>query len=143
MYRKILIPLENTASDEAVLSHIRQLAKLTGAGLVLVHVADGWVARNYERFQLAESEEMREDRAYLEKRCQELRDLGFACEHRLALGEPSEQIIVTAEEMKCDLIAMSAHGHKLLGDLFLGNTIEKVRHNTRIPLLIVRDGVES
>ena len=143
MYRKILIPLENTASDEAVLSHIRQLAKLTGAGLVLVHVADGWVARNYERFQLAESEEMREDRAYLEKRCQELRDLGFVCEQRLALGEPSEQIIVTAEELKCDLIAMSAHGHKLLGDLFLGNTIEKVRHNTRIPLLIVRDGVES
>lgn len=143
MYRKILIALENSDFDEAVLSHVRRLAGLTGARLMLLHVADGWVARNYERLHLAESEEMRADRAYLEKRCQEFRDIGFTCEHQLALGEPSEQIIHTAETEKCDLIAMSAHGHKLLGDLFLGNTIDKVRHNTRIPVLIVRDGVEG
>ena len=139
MYKKILIPLENTAADEAVLSHVRMLAKLTGASLVLLHVADGWAARNYERLQLVESEEMREDRAYLERRCEELCALGFECEHKLGLGEPNQQIIETAEALKCDLIAMSAHGHKLLGDIFLGNTIEKVRHNTLIPLLIVRE----
>ena len=141
MYRKILIPLENTAFDDAVLSHVRHLAKLTNAELVIVHVADGWAARNFDRLKLVESDEMKEDRAYLEKRCAELRALGFACEHQLALGEPSEQIIEIAEKLKCDLIAMSAHGHKLLGDIFLGNTIEKVRHNTLIPLLIVREGV--
>lgn len=142
MYKKILIPLENSAADEAVLSHVRQLAKLTSASLVLIHVADGWAARNYERLQLAESEEMIADRAYLERRCEELRALGFECGHKLALGEPNEQIIKVAESLKCDLIAMSAHGHKLLGDIFLGNTIEKVRHNTLIPLLIVRQSFE-
>jgi len=68
MYKHILIPLENSSSDETILTHIKPLARMTGAKLLLVHVADGWVARNFNQLQLAESQEMKEDRMYLEKR---------------------------------------------------------------------------
>src|SRR5438128_7622280 len=65
MYRKILVALENSHADETLLPHVAGLAKLHGSGLLLVHVADGFVARNYEQLGLAESREMKEDRVYL------------------------------------------------------------------------------
>jgi nucleotide-binding universal stress UspA family protein len=138
MYQKILVPLENKGGDNSILEHVKPLGRLTCAELVLLHVADGWVARNYERLHLAESEEMREDRAYLEQLTDKLKAEGFKVDHILALGDPAAQIIRTAEELGCDLIAMAAHGHKLIADIFLGSTIEKVRHNTLVPVLVVR-----
>src|SRR6476646_6414806 len=98
MYHHILIPLENTPADETILTHIKPLARLTGARLLLVHVADGWVARNFDQLKLAESQEMKDDRAYLEKRSRELTGEGFTCEALLALGEPSDQIVKLAHE---------------------------------------------
>src|ERR1022692_5284327 len=98
MYKKILIPLENSVTDSAILDHIRSLTKITGAKLLLLHVADGWAARNFNQLKLAESEEMKEDRVYLEKRSRELTDEGFSCDALLALGEPSDQIIKLAHE---------------------------------------------
>jgi len=65
MYKKILVALDNSGTDRAMLPHITDLAKLHGSRLLLLHVADGWAARNYNRFQLADSEEMKDDRAYL------------------------------------------------------------------------------
>lgn len=138
MYRHILIPLENSATDRAILDHLRPLAKLTGAKLLLLHVADGWVARNFNRLKLAESEEMKTDRAYLEKIAVELRAEGFSVATELALGNPPQEIVKVAESNDCDLIAMAGHGHRLFGDLFHGSTITEVRHTTSIPLLVVR-----
>jgi nucleotide-binding universal stress UspA family protein len=138
MYKRILIPVENSAADQAILDHIKPFARMTGAELLLVHVADGFVARNYDQLQLAESEEMREDRAYLEKRCRELKEEGFTCEAELALGPPASEIVRLAETRNIDLIAMSAHGHRLISDIFRGSTINEVRHKTAVPLLLVR-----
>ena len=128
MYQYILIPLENSATDEAILDHVKPLVKLTGAKLLLLHVADGWVARNFNTLKLAESEEMKTDRAYLEQVADQLRREGFSVETALALGDPPEEIIKVAESEKCDLIAMAGHGHRFLGDLFHGSTITQVRH---------------
>jgi nucleotide-binding universal stress UspA family protein len=138
MYQRILIPVENSPADDAILAHIKPFARLTGAELLLVHVADGFVARNYDTLQLAESEEMREDRAYLEKRQRELIEEGFTCEAELALGPPASEIVRLAETRNIDLIAMAAHGHRLIGDIFKGSTINEVRHRTVVPLLLVR-----
>src|SRR3984893_33746 len=117
MYRQILIPLESSLADEAILGHIKPLARMTGAKLLLVHVADGWVARNFDQLQLAESEEMKQDRAYLEKRQHELIGEGFSCEALLALGEPSDEIIKIAHKNDVDLIAMSAQRHRFISDI--------------------------
>lgn len=120
MYHTILITVENGPADETILDHIKPLARMTGARLVLMHVADGWVARNFEQLNLAESEEIKVDRAYLERRAQELRAEGFAVSHVLAMGEPSDEIIKFVRTHKVDLIAMSTHGHRFISDLLYG-----------------------
>jgi nucleotide-binding universal stress UspA family protein len=140
MYHHILIPLENTPADETILAHIKQLARMTGAKLLLVHVSDGWVARNFNQLKLAESEEMKQDRAYLEKRTKELTDEGFSCDAVLALGQPSDEIIKLARERETDLIAMTTHGHRFIGDILHGATADKVRHEVDVPVLLVRAG---
>ncbi|MGA2800897.1 MAG: universal stress protein [Verrucomicrobiota bacterium] len=139
MYQHILIPLENSATDRVILDHIKPLVRLTGAKLLLLHVADGWVARNFNQLKLAESEEMKNDREYLEKVASQLRSEGFSTQTMLALGDPPEEILKAAEGESCDLIAMASHGHRLFGDFFHGSTITEVRHKTSIPMLVVRE----
>lgn len=138
MYTKILIPLENSFADATILDHVRPLARMTGARLVLLHVADGWAARNFDRLNLVESEEMREDRAYLAARTAELQAEGFEVESLLALGEPSDEIIRVSQEFGVDLIAMSTHGHRFISDLLHGATADKVRHLVDIPVLLLK-----
>ena len=138
MYQHILIPLENSATDQVILDHIKSLVTLTGAKLLLLHVADGWVARNFNQLKLAESEEMKSDREYLEKIAGQLRGDGYSVETILALGDPPKEIIKVAEGEHCDLIAMGSHGHRLFGDILHGSTITQVRHKTLIPILLVR-----
>jgi len=138
MYKHILIPLENSSADETILTHIRSLARIAGTKLLLVHVADGWVARNFNQLQLAESQEMKEDRAYLEKRVRELTEEGFSCDAVLALGEPSDEIIKLAREKNVDLIAMTTHGHRFISDILYGATVDKVRHKVEVPVLLLK-----
>ena len=138
MYQHILIPVENSLADETILTHIKPLARMTGAKLLLVHVADGWVARNFNQLQLAESEEMKQDRAYLEGRRAELAAEGFTCAAVLALGEPSDEIIKLAREKDVDLIAMTTHGHRLVSDILYGATADKVRHAVDVPVLLLK-----
>src|SRR4051812_11975760 len=122
MYGKILVALENSHADESLLPHVTELAKQFASHLLLVHVADGWVARNYDRLQLAESEEIKIDRTYLERTANQLRDYGLQVTAHLAMGDPPTEILKVAEREHCDLIAMTTHGHRLLADIFLGST---------------------
>jgi len=138
MYKKILVALENGPADESVIPHVAALAKQLGSELLLVHVADGWVARNFNQLKLAESEEMKADRAYLESIASKFRAQGLRATTRLALGDPPAEILKAAESEKCSLIAMTSHGHRLIGDLVFGSTIHEVRHKTNIPVLLVR-----
>ena len=138
MYRKILVALENSRADESLLPHVTELATHFRSQVLLVHVADGWVARNFDQLKLAESDEMRADRNYLEIAAQSLRTAGLKVAVHLALGDPPNEILKAAEREKCDLIAMTTHGHRLLGDLIFGSTIHEVRHKTTIPILLVR-----
>lgn len=143
MYDKILVALENSQADASLLPHIAKLAKIHHSHLLLVHVADGWVARRYEDFQLRPSEEMVQDQAYLEKTAAKLSAQGLEVSFKLALGDPPEEILKVAEEEKCDLIAMTSHGHRFFADLLFGSTIEDVRHRTHIPLLVVKMGAKD
>jgi len=67
MYQRILVAIENSPADRTILAHVSELARLTGAELLLVHVADGWAARNFDQLKLRESEEMKIDRDYLDR----------------------------------------------------------------------------
>jgi nucleotide-binding universal stress UspA family protein len=138
MYQTILVPVENRETDKTILGHIRSLARLTHGKLILVHVADGWAARNFERFQLRESEEMKQDREYLEALSAELGAEGFEVKTVLAMGDPATEIIKLARAESIDLIAMTTHGHRLMGDLLHGSTADKVRHEVDVPVLLLK-----
>jgi nucleotide-binding universal stress UspA family protein len=138
MYHRILVAVENSAADRTILDHISQLAGLTNAKLLLVHVADGWAARHFDDLKLRESEEMTTDRAYLERLQAELTARGFSVETFLARGDPATELIRTAESQNADLIAMSTHGHRFLSDLLFGATADRVRHLVKIPVLLLR-----
>lgn len=138
MYQRILVALENSDADSTILSHVRDLARLTNAQILLVHVADGWAARNFDQLKLRESEEMREDRAYLDRVRAQLTSDGLNVEVRLATGDPATELIRVAEEGQVDLIAMSTHGHRFIADLLFGTTVNKVRHLVKIPVLLLR-----
>jgi nucleotide-binding universal stress UspA family protein len=137
MYRKILVALENGPADLTLLPHVADLARRLGSELLLLHVADGWAARNYKALQLADSEEIKGDRQYLEAAVVKLRAEGVRVEFVLAMGDPATEIVKTAKAQFCDLIAMTTHGHKFVGDMIHGSTIEPVRHNSPMPLLVI------
>jgi nucleotide-binding universal stress UspA family protein len=138
MYKKILVALDNSRADDSLLPHVAELASLAGSELLLIHVADGFAARHFDNLKLAESEEMRMDRAYLEKHAAALAAQGLRVAVHLALGNPPAEILKAAETNACDLIAMTTHGHRFFGDLIYGSTITAVRHRSQIPVLLVR-----
>lgn len=136
MYETILVTLDGTPTDRAIIEHVKQLAKLAHSHLVLLHVADGWAARTYGPD--AVSPEIEEDTQYLEGVQKEFQSLGIPAETELAFGEPSEEIIKWVKEKGCDLVAMSTHGHRFLADIFLGTTADQVRHSVSVPVLLLR-----
>jgi nucleotide-binding universal stress UspA family protein len=136
MYKTILVTLDGTSSDRAIVEHVKQLAKLAQSRIVLLHVADGWAARTYGPD--AVSPEISEDKAYLEKVLSEFRSAQVPTEAELAYGDPAREIIRWVEQKGCDLVAMSTHGHRFLADLFLGTTANRVQHAIRVPVLLLK-----
>lgn len=138
MYKKILMPVENSPYDDAIVDHVRELAKFHKSSVVLMHVADGWAARNIGQLKLRESEEMKKDREYIEQLSASLEADGVDADALLASGDPSSEIAQAAIREGCDLIAMSTHGHNFIGDMIHGSVSHAVRHSSTIPVLLVR-----
>jgi nucleotide-binding universal stress UspA family protein len=136
MYNKILVTLDATPTDRAIIDHVKALAQITRSRVVLLHVADGWAARMFGRE--AVSPEISEDKAYLATVQAEFQTAGLVADAELAYGEPAEEIIKWVREKQCDLVAMSTHGHRFVGDLFLGTTSRRVRHSVNVPVLLLK-----
>ncbi|MDP9267695.1 MAG: universal stress protein [Acidobacteriota bacterium] len=136
MYDRILVTLDGTATDRAIIEHVKQLAKLADSRLVLLHVADGWAARTYGAD--AVSPEITEDTAYLETVRAEFEAAGISTVAELAYGDPATEIVRWVEQKGCDLVAMSTHGHRFLADVFLGTTASRVQHSIGVPVLLLR-----
>jgi nucleotide-binding universal stress UspA family protein len=140
MYKTILVTLDGTRTDRAIIEHVKELAKLAHSQVMLLHVADGWAARTYGPD--AVSREITEDTAYLAKVRAEFESAGIHAEAELAFGEPVPEIIKwvkhKGKRKGCDLVAMSTHGHRFLADLFLGTTASRVQHSISVPVLLLR-----
>ena len=136
MYKTILLTLDGTPTDRAIIEHVKPLAKLAQSRVVLLHVADGWAARTYGPDAI--SAEITEDRAYLKKIRLEFQSAGIPAEAELAYGEPVNEIVKWVEQKGCDLVAMSTHGHRFLADIFLGETARRVQHSISVPVLLLR-----
>ena len=138
MYRRILVAVENSPADRAILTHIVPLATMTGAEILLVHVADGFAARHFKDLNLRESDEIKADRAYLEEVAAGLTAQSLRVAVELAMGDPATELIRVAQERDVDLIAMSTHGHRFINDLIHGTTVDRVRHLVKVPVLLLR-----
>jgi nucleotide-binding universal stress UspA family protein len=136
MYKTILVTLDGTPTDRAIIEHIKQLVKLTQGRVVLLHVADGWAARTFGPD--AVSPEITEDTAYLNRVRSEFQSAGIPAEAELAYGEPANEIVKWVGQKGCDLVAMSTHGHRLIADIFLGATASRVQHRISVPVLLLR-----
>lgn len=138
MYKTILVPIENSGADRTILEHVESLARLTGARVIVMHVADGWAARNFDELNLRESEEMKADRAYLAQVRDDLQSHGLEAEALLRMGDPAKEICRAADELGVDLIAMATHGHTGVSDMIHGQTVDHVRHKVKMPVLLLK-----
>src|SRR5262249_777011 len=138
MYQHILVAVENSESDRVVLTHVEGLARLTGARLLVVHVADGWAARHFDELKLRESEAMLDDKAYPAGGGEGVGGGGRRTGTGLGMGDPASELAKVAKEEDVDLIAMATHGHRFLNDLVRGSTADRLRHLVTIPVLMVR-----
>jgi nucleotide-binding universal stress UspA family protein len=140
MYKTILVTLDATPTDRAILKHVKELARIMSSHVVLLHVADGWAARIFGADAI--SPEITEDKAYLEKVRLEFHADDIPVEAFLAYGDPVKEIVRWVQEKRCDLLAMSTHGHRLLADIFLGATASRVQHGVSVPVLLLKAGQE-
>jgi nucleotide-binding universal stress UspA family protein len=136
MYNTILVTLDTSATDRAIIEHIKPLAQSMHSRVVLLHVATGAPAR-FHGAQAAD-EEVRDDQAYLDRVRAEMSAAGLRCETVLAYGEPVKEIVNWVKQNTPDLVAMSTHGHGLVADLVLGTTAIKVQHGVSVPVLLLR-----
>ena len=84
-------------------AQLTTIVTTVGAELLLLHVADGWAARNFEQLKLAESDEMRADSEYLESTAERLRLGDLRVDTLLALGNPPTEIVKIASSTGCDI----------------------------------------
>lgn len=136
MYKTILVTLDGTPTDRAIIEHVKALAKLAQSRVVLLHVADGWAARTYGSD--AVSREILEDTAYLAKINAEFQAADIPADAEMAYGDPAKEIVKWVQQKGCDLVAMSTHGHRFLADVFLGTTASRVQHSISVPVLLLR-----
>lgn len=136
MYKTILVTLDATPTDRAIIDHVKKLAKCMNSSVVLLHVATG-VPAQINRADAA-GEEIDEDNAYLGRMKSEFEAAGIPVQSELAFGDPATEIVKWVTRKGCDLVAMSTHGHKFVADLLLGTTASRVQHNIRVPVLMLR-----
>lgn len=131
MYQKILVTLDASPVDEAILSHVEGLAKVHDATVYLMRVAH-YHTRGEKIYEVEQAEE------YLDQVRARVASKGLKVEVVLGHGEPAQEIKRHAEELGCDLIAMATHGHGFIGDLVFGSVARDLRHSTNVPLLLIR-----
>lgn len=130
-YQNILVPLDCTDVDDAIICHIASLAKSEGAGVTLVRVVHSHTL-DQDRVLKAQAEEC------MKVRSVELEDAGIKVETLILSGEPEVELVKEINKGSYDLIALATHGHKLFSDLLFGSVSDHLKHEVNVPILLIR-----
>ncbi|MDD3180664.1 MAG: universal stress protein [Opitutaceae bacterium] len=136
MYKTILVTLDSTPTDRAIINHIKSLAKQMRSRVVLFHVITSVPAKIHG--QAAAGPEVQAGETYLSNIQAEFATAGITAEAELAYGDPVKEIVNWVQQNGCDLVAMSTHGHQFVAGLVLGKTAIKVQHSLSVPVLMLR-----
>jgi manganese transport protein len=140
-FKRIGVALEARDTDAAMLAEALDIARVHGAELVLMHVVEG-VGGQWYGPQTGDLES-RGDELYLTGLAERLvRDTAGGpipgVRAVLGYGDVPRAIVRLARAENVDLLVVGGHGHRTLGDLVHGETIQRVRHGVGIPILAVR-----
>ena len=136
MYQHILITLDGSNTDRAIIDHIKALAPLHHSRVSLLHVINN--AQAVYHGKNAAGEEVEATNRYLEGVRLEFEGLGLQAQTHIAFGEPVKEIVSWVHRHACNLVAMGTHGHGFMADIVLGTTAIKVQHSISVPVLLLR-----
>jgi nucleotide-binding universal stress UspA family protein len=131
MYENILLLMDCSHVDEAILNHVVELAKIHKSRVHLFHVVHAHTL-DQQRCLVAKTKEcLSRASAMLEKE-------HIPTSYSFSEGEPSELVPATVAESDCDLVALATHGHKGISDIVLGSVSRKLKHQSDKPILLLR-----
>lgn len=133
-YAAIAVALDFSENDSKLLAHALGQGH-AGTNYLLLHVVESVPARIYAHD--SDDIETQKDRERLLFYARELKEKGFNAEARIGFGNRSKEIVRLVLENRCDMLVIGAHGHTGLKDLFYGETVNTVRHELKIPVLVV------
>jgi manganese transport protein len=134
-YNKIAITVDFSKSDSKAISNAFSQGG-RDAEYILIHIVETAGARVLD-YDIDDLETV-SDKINLEKYKTELISKGFKIETKLGFGNPKKSIPEIVNNCDCDLLVMGAHGHRAFKDMLLGTTLDTVRHNVKVPVLIVK-----
>ncbi|PKK82706.1 MAG: hypothetical protein CVT49_12270 [candidate division Zixibacteria bacterium HGW-Zixibacteria-1] len=135
-FTHIGVALDNSDIDEFVISRAMSLAKIHKAEITLIHVSDAPGAQVYG--ENISDEHTRDDIDFISEVAEILKHQGYNARSVLKTGQAAQEIIKAVRDEKIDLFIMGSHGHRLIGDMFYGETVSTVRHNLDVPIMVVK-----
>ncbi len=134
VYKKVVVALDFSNNDLKLISHaIGQGNK--DSSYVLIHIVESPATRLMEKdtYDL----ETRNDQEHLDSYVLQLKEKGIASVGFLGFNDRAKEIIRLVKESNGDMLVIGAHGHRGIKDLIYGETIDTVRHELKIPVLVV------
>ena len=130
VYKKILVTMDCSPVDDAIIEHVSALALQNKAQITLLHVLHSHT--------LDQDRALREvAQASLAACCELLENKGIETRVIIRSGEPDPEILAEIETGDYDLVAMATHGHSFIGDILFGSVSRTLKHKISIPLLLL------
>jgi manganese transport protein len=133
-YNKIAIALDFSLNDQKLLAHAISQGK-ANTRYLLIHVVESASARFLGKD--SDDLETRTDEERLQQYILQLEKSGFSAEGKLGFRDRAKEIARLVKEENAEMLIIGAHGHRGIKDWIYGETIESVRHELKIPVLIV------
>jgi nucleotide-binding universal stress UspA family protein len=130
VYKKILVAMDCSDVDDAIIEHVLALALQNEAQVYLIHVVHSHTL-DQERVLHEQAE------SCLKSRCEALQARGIDTHTVIRSGEPDKEMLKEIEEKDYDLVAMATHGHSFVGDFLFGSVSRTLKHKIKVPLLLI------